>query len=97
FVSVGNDAMLRYWDLERPDRSFAVSETSGTQPLYASYRRNGTVYYCENAVPKHKTMDGAHQMTVPEGTGPVTAVALASSPSAMVVTGLQSGYTQVLF
>ncbi|KAJ1958023.1 Serine/threonine-protein kinase [Linderina pennispora] len=97
FVSAGNDAMLRYWDLERLDRSFAVSETSGTPPPYASYRGNGTVYYCENAAPKHKTMDGGHQMAVPEGTGPVTAVALVSSPSAMVVTGLQTGYIRVLF
>ncbi|ORX70817.1 hypothetical protein DL89DRAFT_141099 [Linderina pennispora] len=57
---------------------------------------NGTVYYCENAAPKHKTVDGAQQMTVSEGTGPVTAVALVSSPSAMVVAGLQSGYIRVL-
>ncbi|ORX70807.1 hypothetical protein DL89DRAFT_266934 [Linderina pennispora] len=79
---------LRKQHMARLDRSFAVSETSGTPPPYASYRGNGSVYYCENAAPKHKTMD--------EGTGPVTAVALVSSPSAMVVTGLQSGYIRVL-
>ncbi|KAJ1950237.1 hypothetical protein FBU59_000772 [Linderina macrospora] len=97
FVSAGNDAVVRYWDLERLDRSFAVSEANvSPPPPYASYRGNGTVYYCENAAPKRKPMDGVQQAVVPEGSGPVTAVALVSSPAVIVVTGSQSGCIRVL-
>ncbi|KAJ1950895.1 Serine/threonine-protein kinase [Linderina macrospora] len=97
FVSAGNDAVVRYWDLERLDRSFAVSGANvSPPPPYASYRGDGTVYYCENAAPKRKPMDGVQQAVVPEGSGPVTAVALVSSPVAMVVAGLQSGCIRVL-
>ncbi|KAJ2465321.1 Serine/threonine-protein kinase [Coemansia sp. RSA 2322] len=51
-VAGSNDAMLRYWDLERLERSYVVNSGEAAPP-YSSYRLNDTVYYCENAAPVH--------------------------------------------
>ncbi|KAJ2339002.1 hypothetical protein IWW50_006942, partial [Coemansia erecta] len=108
FITGSNDAMVRYWDPDKLDRSYVVN-SSETAPPYSSYRLNDTVYYCENTGP-NMPRSPSSQTSVRLATdvsnavaanssrpgGPVTALAILSSPSVMLVTGLQSGAIRVL-
>ncbi|KAJ2307288.1 Serine/threonine-protein kinase [Coemansia sp. RSA 2705] len=108
FITGSNDAMVRYWDPDKLDRSYVVN-SSETAPPYSSYRLNDTVYYCENTVPSvprspssqasvrlANDVSNAVAANSSRPGGPVTALAILGSPSAMLVTGLQSGVIRVL-
>lgn len=98
-VAGSSDALLRLWDLERPDRSYLVGG-SKPGPPFASSKIGGSVYYCE-------TVNAATSKS--DVGGPVTALAIVESSSRsssqqqqqqqqqqpMLVVGLQSGAIRV--
>ncbi|KAJ2819533.1 phosphoinositide-3-kinase, regulatory subunit 4 [Coemansia sp. 'formosensis'] len=110
-LAASNDALVRLWDLDRLERSYAVNSADASPPPYASYRLNDTVYYCENAAPLHappspgprirRAMADTTRATAvaansSRAAGPITAVAVVTTPAAMILCGQQSGAIRVL-
>ncbi|KAJ2156874.1 Serine/threonine-protein kinase [Coemansia sp. RSA 552] len=92
FITGSNDALVRFCDPARPDRSFAVNAPAA--PPYASLRLDGTVYYCENPAAPAAPASAVQRAVAANGArpaGPVTALALLPPPRALLVVGLQSG------
>ncbi|KAJ2879349.1 Serine/threonine-protein kinase [Coemansia aciculifera] len=110
-LTASNDALLRLWDLDHLERSYAVNSADASPPPYASYRLNDTVYYCENAAPLHAppspgprirgamadtTRATAVAANSSRAAGPISAVAVLTSPAAMILCGQQSGSIRVM-
>ncbi|KAJ1735060.1 Serine/threonine-protein kinase [Coemansia biformis] len=106
FITGSNDGMVRFWDPEDLDRSYAVNSSEAAPP-YSSYRLNDTVYYCENAaasMPRSPASPGRPRLPGDSATatnsshpgGPITAMAILAAPAPMLVTGLQGGAIRVL-
>ncbi|KAJ2374036.1 Serine/threonine-protein kinase [Coemansia sp. RSA 2607] len=90
FVSAGNDAMLRYWDLDHLDKSYVVNAVdSAVAAPYSSYRLNDTVYYCENAPPKVNRPPSSPRLT--SRAAAVAAAAEAASEAAVAANSARSG------
>ncbi|KAJ1721620.1 Serine/threonine-protein kinase [Coemansia erecta] len=90
FVSAGNDAMLRYWDLDHLDRSYVVNAVDpAVAAPYSSYRLNDTVYYCENAPPKVGRPPSSPRMS--SRAAAVAAAAEAASEAAVAANSARSG------
>ncbi|KAJ2043980.1 Serine/threonine-protein kinase, partial [Coemansia sp. RSA 922] len=110
-LTASNDALLRLWDLDRLERSYAVNSADAAPPPYASYRLNDTVYYCENPAPPHAppspgprirgamadtTRATAVAANSSRAAGPISAVAVLTSPAAMILCGQQNGSIRVM-